>query len=997
VRAAAQSGKPPAFDPSARTHTEAELLEFLKPVPPKPPAEALKTFETVAGFRMELVAAEPLLRSPVAAAFDENGRLYVAELRDYPYLPRTGQKPLGGIRLLEDTNGGGVFDKSAIFADGLLWPAGIAPYKGGVFVSAPPDIWYFKDTDGDGKADIRRKIFTGFSTKNPQGILNNLVLGLDHKIYGSTSVNGGTIRRADDPTAPPIRVDGRDFRFDPETLHFETITGTVQFGNTFDDWGNRFLCSESQPLLHAVLPQHYLARNPFLPVPTAINNLAPAPVPIFRTSPPERWRIIRSSRRIKHGERPETMPGASHHVVDAAAGVTVYRGGAYPKEYYGSVFTGEAQNNLVHRRLLVPDGPTFKSVRGEPKTEFVRSGDNWFRPVNFVNAPDGTLYVLDMSREILEAIHIPLDVLKFLDLANGRDSGRIYRMAPPGFKYPGTPSLGKAAAADLVKALESPHGWWRDTAQRLICERQEQAAIEPLRRLVRKGALAQARVHALWSLHGLKALSDGDLIVGLRDTVPGVRENAVRLAETRLKDSAALRTKVIAMTGDGDARVRLQVAFTLGEVKNPAAVTALIRLAREQAENAWMRTAIFSSVTESAPAVLAGLLADAKFAANSAGPLDMLASIVGVRNRPEELEETLLTIAGAKTAKDRLLLSLGQGLKRAGARLPSDAMSPGSKFAAQRLGAALKISLESKNQAERAAAIKLLGCYAFRRTRLALGRLLEPGQPQEIQLAAVRALGEQPDEEVAGLLLRGWRDHVPAVQTALIQALLLRESWTLALLESAAKGQLAQVEPARRELLLKHRNPAIRAAARKHFGDDPLNPRKQVIAEYEPVLKLAGDSRRGHNVFAKNCSVCHKVRNEGFAVGPDLVSPSQRDPAALLVHILDPNRYVAPNYLQYVIVDKNGRVLTGAIAAETATSVTLRREKNQQDTLLRSEIDEMTSTGRSLMPEGFEKQIDRQEMADLLAFLVSIQGPPALDIGTEGGMVEPEKKGKKER
>ncbi|XBH07685.1 PVC-type heme-binding CxxCH protein [Singulisphaera sp. Ch08] len=181
---------PARIDPSARTHTKEELGEFLKPLPPKTPAEALKTFETIDGFHMELVAAEPRIHSPVAGAFDENGNLYIAEMTDYPFKPRDGQKPLGAIRLLRDVDGDGEFDESHVFADGLLWAAGVAPWKGGVFVTSPPEIWYMKDTDGDHRADVRRKVYTGFGTGNEQGMLNNLTFGLDHKIYGSTSVNG---------------------------------------------------------------------------------------------------------------------------------------------------------------------------------------------------------------------------------------------------------------------------------------------------------------------------------------------------------------------------------------------------------------------------------------------------------------------------------------------------------------------------------------------------------------------------------------------------------------------------------------------------------------------------------------------------------------------------------------------------------------------------------------------------------------------------------------
>src|SRR5262245_48875158 len=287
--ALARDPEPPpgglATDASNPNPTEQELKEFLKPVPPKSPAEALKTFEAADGFRMELVAAEPLVYNPVAAAFDEDGNLYVCELRDYPYRPQPGKPPLGRVRLLRDTDGDGVFDESHVFADNLQWPAGIVPWKGGVFVAACPDIWYLKDTDGDGEADVRRKVYTGFGVENPQAIVNNLQFWLDHKVYGTTAGNGGEVRHADRTDVPAVSVRGRDFRFDPANGDFETITGTNQFGNAFDDWGNRFLCNESNPLTHVVLSQHYLARNPYLAVPTAMHNLAPAPVPVLRLRP----------------------------------------------------------------------------------------------------------------------------------------------------------------------------------------------------------------------------------------------------------------------------------------------------------------------------------------------------------------------------------------------------------------------------------------------------------------------------------------------------------------------------------------------------------------------------------------------------------------------------------------------------------------------------------------------------------------------------------------
>jgi putative membrane-bound dehydrogenase-like protein len=960
---------------------------------------------------MELVAAEPLVASPVAAAFDEDGNLFVCEMRDYPYKPGAGKQPLGRIRLLRDTDGDGVFDTSTVFADNLLWAAGVVPWKGGVFVAAPPDIWYLKDTDGDGKADVRRKVFTGFGTENQQAMLNNLVFGLDDKIYGSTAGNGGAVRPVDEPRAVPIAVNGRDFRFDPATGAFETITGTVQFGNTFDDWGNRFLCSESQPLLHVVLPQHYLARNPYLPVPAAIKNLAPGPVSIHRISPIERWRQIRSSRRVAQSERPADAAGVSHHVVDAAAGVTVYRGGAYPPRYYGTVFTGDGQNNLVHHRLLIPDGATFQSRRAEEKTEFVRSSDIWFRPVNFVNAPDGTLYCLDMNREVLESIHIPLDVVKHLDLTSGRDHGRIYRMAPPGFRPPPSPRLGKATTAELVAALESPHGWWRDTAHRLLYERQDSSAVPALERLALHSALPQARVHALWSLHGLKALTDRVLLAGLSDAHPGVRENTLRLAESRLEQARDLREKVLALIDDPDPRVRFQVAFTLGETKDPRAVPALARLARRYAGDVWMRTAILSSVANSAHDLLVLLLEDGPFVRAGSGTeiIEQLAQVVGVRNRPAEVRRLLnASVAPLKTNPDlrqRFFLALGTGLKRAGGRLtiPHNVTTPADRMLLSLFADAEKTAVDERSaEAKRQQAIQLLSCVEFTQTRAALTALLDPRQPPTLQVTAVRALSDYAEAEVAGLLLTPWRQYPPDVRGDVVQALLTREERTLALLRAAEKGEasVAEIDLVRRDLLLKHRNEAIRSLAGKLFGNAMLGARAAVIADYKSALRLAADRSRGELVFERNCMVCHQLGTKGHAVGPSLVSSSLREPEALLTHILDPNLYVMPNYVQYLVVDKKGRTFTGIVASQTATSITLKRDKDASDTVLRGDIEEIASTGKSLMPEGLERTIGKQEMADLIAFLVETTGKSGSamslhrerDFGTLPGLVEPRKK-----
>jgi putative membrane-bound dehydrogenase-like protein len=950
---------------------------------------------------MELVASEPLVHSPVAAAFDEDGDLYVAEMTDYPFKPRPGGKPLGALRLLRDTDGDGRFDESHVFADGLLWPAGVAPWKGGVFVAAPPDIWYLKDTDGDRRADVRRKVFAGFGTGNEQGMLNNLTFGLDHKVYGSTSTNGGDVRRVADPSGPGVSVRGRDFRFDPVTESFEPITGTVQFGTTFDDFGDRFLCSESRPLVQAVLPLEALARNAYLPVASGLEDVSGHPVPVFRISPLERWRQVRSSRRIAHGERPAGSAGASHHVADACAGVTIYRGGAYPPEYYGNAFVCDAQNNLIHRMRLIPSGPTFKAERADEKTEFVRSYDNWFRPVNLVNAPDGTLYLLDMSREVIEAVHIPLDVMKHLDLRRGRDQGRIYRIAPPGFKQPPSPRLGSATTAELVESLQSPDGWRRDTAHRLIFERQDPAAVAPLRGLLARWTNPATRVLALWSLQGLKALPDDDLLAKLDDPDPRVVEHAVRLSEPRLGGSPLLLSGVLERAGDAHPRVRFAVALALGETTDPRAPEALATIARRDAGDRWARLAVLSAAAGSADRLFGALVADKEFAASEAGTsfLESLAGVVGARNRPDEVGrvlDALATVPGDWAPARRLALGLGQGLKRSGGRFDMSGRS--GRFVSGVIADAERMAVdEAAPAARRLPAVALLGCAPLARSLPAFEDLLQAHRPGTIQVAALRALADSNDPSVARLILRVYRGLAPTARAEALTTLLSREPWTLALLQAAGEGvvDLAPVEPARRALLLSHRNPEIAAKARALFGPSPAAVAgPAAVAKFAPALKLKGDPARGAAVFERDCAACHKLGDRGHAVGPDLTASQFREPEALLTHVVDPNRFVAPNYVQYVVSDKSGRVYTGMLASETASSLTLRRAGGAEVTILRSQVDELAGTGKSLMPEDFGSKLTHQEMADLVAFLIGSQaGNPAeerLDVGTLPGLIEPE-------
>ena len=965
-------------------------------VPPTPPDKSEATFEVLHGFRMELIAAEPLVVDPVDMAYDEDGRAYVVEMRDYPYPEEKNVEPTefpGTVRLLEDTDGDGRFDRSIVFADQLAWPTSACCYHGGVFVASAPDIWYFKDTDGDRKADVRRKVFTGFGRYNVQAIMNNLRWGLDNKIYGAAAGNGGSIRHAERPEEAPIPLARADFRFDPVTEKIEAISGGQRFGNTFDDWGNRFVCNIRNPVQHVVVPRHYLARNPHVLFPNPIHDCAESgdQLRVFRLSPPEPWRVFRAQRWAVEGA---SMPrseliGAGYWT--SSSGVTIYRGGAYPPEFRGNVFIGEVAGNLVHRQILERDGATFKSRRADENTEFIRSRDNWFRPVNFVNAPDGTLHVLDMYRETIEhPWSIPDDIKAQLDLKSGNDRGRIYRLSPPGFAVPPLPKLSAATTEELVAHLESPHSFWRETAQRLLIERQDKAAVEPLRTLLPKNSSPQVRLHALYTLDGLQALETADLKRFIRDPSPEVVRNVVMLAESRAEIADPLTTNLVFASRHTSAAVRHQIALSLGQLKQESAVlTGLIIVGERDAENPWARTAILSSAAKVADRLAVRLAQSESASSQSLGHADLvrqLAITTAAQGDAKATQGLLRVVAMRERGESdamaaALLAGIGQGLAQRKQKLAA-AVQQLEPSEAQRVEqfmksvAALAVDPEIAISS-RLPALELLAWFDFRDASPALFSTLQPSEPRDAQLAAFRILGTFNEPQVASELIARWRQLTPPLRDEAIGVLLSRPIWHEPLLTALEKGAIppAQISMPHRSRLGLLKDPKLAERAKSVLASLALSPRKEMIDRYQAALSLAPDAKRGQIVYRRDCANCHQLGGEGHDVGPSLATIQHRSPQEILIHVLDPNREVSPNFLDYAVVLTDGRSLTGMIVSETDAGLTLRRAEKQETTVLRSEIANIATSGRSLMPEGLEQKVTLQEMADLIAYL---RRPPGM-------------------
>ncbi|WP_422929810.1 PVC-type heme-binding CxxCH protein [Singulisphaera sp. PoT] len=954
--------------------------------------QARATFKLHPGFQLDLIGSEPLVRSPVAACYDADGRLYVVEMRGYPY-PEA--RPTGGVSRLEDTDGDGHFDKRTEFVTGLSWPTGITAYDGGVFITEAPNIFYAKDTDGDGIADVNEKRYTGFGTQNVQGLLNGLLWGTDGWIYGSAGTNGGDIEDLKRPGSKPVSVRGRDFRFKPDGSAFEAISGGGQFGHTVDDWGHRFVCSNSNHIRQVVLPAREVDRNPALTVPAVTTDIAVegGAGPVFRISPPEPWRIVRTRQRVADPAFVKRSAPSELHAsgfFTSATGVTIYRGTAYAPEYRGNAFVGDVGGNLVHRKTVAEQGSIFVSKRADEGMEFLASSDNWFRPVNFVNTPGGTLLILDMYRETIEhPISIPEPIKKHLDLTSGRDRGRLYEILAVGSKRRvGKPALSKATTAQLVATLADPDAWWRETAQRLLIERRDASAIPLLKEVVKTRPSALGRTHALWTLDVLGGMDEASSIACLKDEEPRVREQGARLAGAIAKSSPAVLEALLVLASDANPMVRFQTALTLGDVADSRAIDALATIAASDASDRWTRAAVLSSVAKRSRLLIEALGSKPGFfdGANGREWLAELATMVGVENQANDIQALLDRFAKPGTDTSlalNMILGLGEGLKRSGGSLKAALQGPAAARIAPLFENAAKVAESAEaTPAARIDAIRLLALGSSDSALKILPNFLDAREEAAIQVTSIQALADLADRGVGEAIVGRWKAMSPAVRREAAEALFARPDRVAALLDAVEARTIAatELDPARQKVLMTSGDPKLRERAIKLLGNDSRPNRAATLAQARKALELAGNREQGKAVFTKTCATCHKAEGQGAAVGPDLATVAGRTPEDLIVHILDPNREVAANYVNYVVVTRDGRSLTGIIAEETAGAVILKRAEGATDTIARGQIEEINSLGLSLMPEGLEQSLDPKALADLIAFIRSLQptaNPPA--------------------
>jgi len=961
---------------------------------PLPPDLGLASIHVPDGFRVELVACEPAVIDPVAIDWDLDGRLWVVEMADYPNGMADG-KPGGRIRVLEDTDGDGRFEKSTLFADNLNFPTGLLTWRDGVIVTAAPDILFLRDTTGDGRADHTQVLISGLSEGNQQLRANGLRWGLDHRVYCAAGGHHGghaadTVLRSHQDQQE-VGIGSRDFSFDPDLGDVRPESGPSQFGRDRDDHGQWFGTQNSRALWHFVLADRYLRRNPYVPAPDPTQLVVgPLNAPVYPLSPAEK--------RFHSFEN-------ANHFTSACSGM-IYRDELlWPRrENELDAFTCEPFHNLVQHNLLLRDGVSYRAERppGEEAHDFFASTDRWCRPVMARTGPDGALWVVDMYRYMIEhPAWLPeegrAETLPHYRL--GEDKGRIYRIVPADTVPRDEPPPSRLKPLDLIAALDSPNGWCRDKAQMEFhwrwrgdaagwpgfSENERDESLAALRNACESGN-PLTRLHAFSTL----VYSTGDssaerLIPRLADSSPALRQLAMQAAEG-IGDEAVIHAAA-ALAEDPVAAVRLQFAISAGEWQPRETVAAevhatvgaaLAKVAVRDHADPWLRAAVMSSAVPHFRGLAEGIAAaggpafesyaeDLVRLAVAMGEPGSLAAILR-RSRPDDAAE----FSAARLRRFARVLDLLQekpallAAATAGSGDLAAAMADAGDLAAFARGA-LQVAEASPALREAAAALLLRLAVEKEFAGEIVRSWLAPGEDQALQLAAVGLLAAIGDGEMPGALVNRLPMLTPATRDAAVDVLLSREAWSLALLEHVATTPETALDATRRARLMQHSSEDVRALAARVLAPDPA--REAVLAAFRPALMLAGDPARGKVVFGARCIACHQSDQAG--VGPDLKSVAGHPGEKLLTNIIDPSLDVQPGFSAFQATLRDGDEIYGILTSETGNSVTFKLPDGTSRLVLRSDLTALKSSGRSLMPDGLEAGLTHQEMADLIAWLQS--------------------------
>lgn len=987
---------------------------------PLDPAESMKHFVTPVDFEVRLFANDQQLGGkPTCMTWDERGRLWVGISVDYPNELQPEGKGRDKIIICEDTDGDGVADHIIEFADNLSIPTSIAFHRGGIIVHQAPHTLYLKDTDGDDIADERQVLFTGWHTNDTHAGPSNLHYGHDNWYYGIVGYSGfdGTIAgekhtfrtgfyrfKVAGSLREPGSAHGVSGLPSVEKFEFLRNTNNNSWGVGFSEEGILFgSTANGNPSVHLPIPNRYYesVRGWSSSVLGGIAGNAPMH-PITDKVRQVDW----------HGH------------FTAAAGHALYTARTYPPEYWNrAAFVTEPTGHLVATFSIQPDGGSYRSHNA---WNLLASDDEWSAPVMAEVGPDGHVWVIDWYNYIVQ--HNPTPQGFTTGKGNAYETplrdkthGRIYRVVYTKAKPAERMTLKDATPEKLVATLRHDNMFWRKHAQRLLIERGQKDVVSALLKLARDPSvdsvgLNPGVIHALWTLHGLAALNGShreafDTAVGtLRHKSAGVRRNALQVLPRDDRTAEVLfPSKVLT---DSDPQVRLAAMLTVADLPNKFAPLELIfeiLMNGDNFQDQWLSDAAISAAANDPQACLVTV---ARMSWVEPPPAKLVTLIERVSEhliRGESVAAVVNIILQLPGAQDQVRAAILAGMLRGAPKVKSADLDAGreriladilpklppssrSQFIilGTRLGSKAmekyvveitasflaKVRDEKETDANRLAAATQL--MEFRKSDVAVAAelltVISPRTGPDLARGVLDAIGRSEARETATALLERLPDMTPATRPAVIRILLGRTDWTGTLLDALDKGtiQLAELSLDQKQALAAHPNKKVAARAKKVLargGGLPNADRQKVVAELLPLTEKTGDPTKGKAVYKEHCAKCHIHGTEGTRIGPDLTGMAAHPKAELLVNILDPSRDLEGNYRQYVVATKAGQVLTGLLASESKTAVELIDSEAKRHIVQRDDIEELKATPKSLMPEGFEKQLKPEQLTDLLEFL----------------------------
>lgn len=1009
--------KIPNYLPNQQWGTQGDIITKMQK--PLPPEESIKHYIVPKDFHLELFLDESDLQAkPISMNWDERGRLWISETVDYPNELMPPSEGRDRIRICEDTDQDGRADNFTVFAEKLSIPTGIEFCRDGIVIQAGVETLFLRDTDGDDKADQREVLITGWAMNDTHGGVSNFQYGLDNRYWAMQGYNDSKPKYAGGEH-PGFRQGPWNFTMGGSPAHPEVTNVEFIRSTNNNSWG---LGSSEEGLVFASTANG--VPSVFVPIPNryyeSVRGWTPQLV-AERISPDHLFDPV--TEKVRQVDW--------HGGYTAGAGHALYTARTYPKSWWNRVaFVCGPTGHLVGTYVLERDGANYKA---DNPFNLVASDDEWSAPIMAEVGPDGNVWILDWYNFIIQHNPVPNGFKNGKGNAYESDlrdksHGRIYRLVydgdegQPDATIP--PTLDAADPSTLVAGLAHSNRLWRRHAQRLLVESGNLDVIGQLIELIQNPSVDETgnnagATHALWTLHGLGALSGAQgeafqaAVSALEHAAAGVRRNAALVLPADDKSTEALiEANLIA---DSDMQVRLASLMALTDMpSNVKAGEAIAGAAsdEEMLADRYLSDGILFAGAAHSNSFLANLLLTQDSTSNETRA--DIARVVGEHVARSGLEPTalgkLLTqIARSKSSvrqamveglvagwpaesgpvsidadTEKALVAIVEStpvaeigpLLRLGALLGSSGLGKYSAaFTEQLKNKVDDVELAASDRI--AAAEEWLAISADKEEAVAgLVERLSPQLAPEVSTGVIRSLANTTAENVATQLLDVWPTMTPAQRTDIVAVLMTKPDTTLALLEAIQKQELGfgDLSLDQRQTLVNHPRQRIREQAQKLMdtvGSAINSARREVIDQYSAAAHSTGDVALGKTLFTKNCAVCHKHSGEGQEVGPDLTGMAVHPKEELLTHILDPSRGVEGNFRRYTLLTVDGKVLTGMLAAESLSSVDLIDAEGKKQSVSREDIEQLTSSNKSVMPEGMEQQLNLDQMTDLLEFLTN--------------------------